>query len=52
MPLTPQQARFHSEGFAIFSEKGDSGKLCTEGLGDTTVRHNVAESLCKTLGYE
>lgn len=54
-PLTPQQAKFYSEGFAIFSEKGESGKLCTEGLdsvGNKEIQRTVAESLCKALGYE
>lgn len=54
-PLTPQQVKFNSEGFAIFSEKGESGKLCAEGLDsadDNTIQKTVAESLCKALGYE
>lgn len=54
-PLTPQQAIFRSDGFAIFSEKGESGKLCTEGLDTPSTKDildTVAESLCKALGYE
>lgn len=54
-PLTPQQVKFNSEGFAIFSEKGDSGKLCAEGLdthNDKHIQRTVSESLCKALGYE
>ncbi|XP_065365129.1 uncharacterized protein LOC135958180 [Calliphora vicina] len=54
-PLVPYLPRFHSEGFAVFSEKGSVGKLCAEGLeGDSklVVRQTVAESLCKSLGYE
>lgn len=54
-PMTPQQKRYHSEGFAIFSEKGESGKLCTEGMDtiyDINIQNTVAESLCKALGYE
>lgn len=54
-PLTPQPAKFNSEGFAIFSEKGESGKLCAEGLelpDDKDIQRTVAESLCKALGYE
>lgn len=54
-PLTPQQAKFNSQGFAIFSEKGESGKLCAEGLDSTDdkeIQKTVAESLCKALGYE
>lgn len=54
-PLSPQQSRFYSEGYAIFSEKGSSGKLCTEGLDSinhVAIQRTVAESLCKALGYE
>lgn len=54
-PLTPLQMKFNSEGFAIFSEKGESGKLCAEGLdtvNDRDIQKTVAESLCKALGYE
>lgn len=54
-PLTPQQVRFNSEGFAIFLEKGESGKLCAEGLdtpNERDIQKTVAESLCKALGYE
>lgn len=54
-PLVPFQPKFHSEGFAVFSEKGTIGKLCAEGLDGgekVTVRQTVAESLCKSLGYE
>uniref|UniRef100_A0A1I8Q2R9 Atrial natriuretic peptide-converting enzyme n=1 Tax=Stomoxys calcitrans TaxID=35570 RepID=A0A1I8Q2R9_STOCA len=54
-PLVPYLPRFHSEGYAVFSEKGSVGKLCAEGLegdGKLVVRQTVAESLCKSLGYE
>ncbi|XP_067641759.1 uncharacterized protein [Eurosta solidaginis] len=54
-PMAPYLPRFHSEGFAVFSEKGVVGKLCAEGLEDDSkliVRQTVAESLCKSLGYE
>lgn len=47
--------KFNAEGFAIFSEKGESGKLCAEGLdtpNDNDIQKTVAESLCKALGYE
>lgn len=53
-PLSPHRPRFHSEGFAVFSEKGGTGKLCSEGLDtarETVIRQTVAESLCKSLGY-
>ncbi|GAB0099413.1 uncharacterized protein DMENIID0001_152690 [Sergentomyia squamirostris] len=55
LPLTPHRNKFYSEGFAIFSEKGLTGKLCAEGLDsekDASVRNTVAESLCKALGYQ
>ena len=55
VPLVPYLPRFHSEGYAVFSEKGVVGKLCAEGLeGDSKliVRQTVAESLCKSLAYE
>lgn len=51
----PYLPRFHSEGYAVFSEKGVVGKLCAEGLeGESKiiVRQTVSESLCKSLGYE
>ncbi|KRK06680.1 uncharacterized protein Dyak_GE15774, isoform B [Drosophila yakuba] len=54
-PLVPYLSRFHSAGYAVFSEKGVVGKLCAEGLeGDAklVVRQTVSESLCKSLGYE
>ncbi|XP_037931965.1 uncharacterized protein LOC119666754 [Teleopsis dalmanni] len=54
-PMVPYLPRFQAEGFAVFSEKGIVGKLCAEGLeGDNKliVRQTVAESLCKSLGYE
>lgn len=54
-PMVPYLSRFHSAGYAVFSEKGVVGKLCAEGLeGDAklVVRQTVSESLCKSLGYE
>lgn len=54
-PVSPQQSRFYPEGFATFSEKGETGKLCTEGLDsihNKNIQRSVAESLCKALGYE
>lgn len=39
----------------MFLEKGETGKLCAEGLEaarDQATRRTVAESLCKALGYE
>lgn len=52
-PLLPHRSKFFSEGFAIFTEKGSTGKLCAEGMEKGSfVRKTVAESLCKALGYE
>lgn len=52
-PILPHRSKYFSEGFAIFTEKGSTGKLCAEGMEKGTfVRKTVAESLCKALGYE
>ncbi|XP_050079805.1 uncharacterized protein LOC126567626 [Anopheles maculipalpis] len=52
-PIVPFRPRFYSEGYAVFSEKGTTGKLCSVGMeGNEYVRNTVAESLCKALGYE
>ncbi|XP_055390020.1 uncharacterized protein LOC129619000 [Condylostylus longicornis] len=54
-PIIPYLPKFYSEGFAIFSEKGKIGKLCAEGLEskiNVGLRQTVAESLCKSLGYD
>lgn len=52
-PLIPHRPQFYHEGFAVFSEKGQTGKLCAEGMeSNSFVRSTVAESLCKALGYE
>lgn len=54
-PLSPHRSRFYSEGFAVFLEKGETGKLCADGLDtvrEGSIRQTVAESLCKALGYE
>lgn len=53
--LVPYLPQFNSEGYAVFFEKGQVGKLCAEGLqgeGKLMIRQTVAESLCKSLGYE
>lgn len=57
--VTPHLPRYHSEGFVIFNEKGEVGKLCTENLNQTIfenntaeILHNVASSLCKSLSYQ
>lgn len=52
-PLIPHRPQFFHEGFAVFSEKGQTGKLCAEGMETNEfVRSTIAESLCKALGYE
>ncbi|XP_055523344.1 uncharacterized protein LOC129717463 [Wyeomyia smithii] len=52
-PIVPYRPRFYSEGYAVFSEKGITGKLCSVGMETNEyVRNTVAESLCKALGYE
>lgn len=57
--VTPHLQRYHHEGFVVFNEKGEIGKLCTENLNEslpanqtTEILHTVASSLCKTLTYE
>nr|XP_023018863.1 atrial natriuretic peptide-converting enzyme [Leptinotarsa decemlineata] len=57
--VTPHLSRYNSEGFIIFNEKGEVGKLCTENINRSlpanqtfAVLHAVASSLCKTLTYE
>lgn len=52
-PMIPHRPKFFTEGFAVFSEKGSTGKLCAEGMENNAyVRNTVAESLCKALGFE
>lgn len=47
-PLIPHRSQFFHEGFAVFSEKGQTGKLCAEGMeSNDFVQSTVAESLCK-----
>lgn len=57
--VTPHLQSYNSEGFVIFNEKGEVGKLCTENLNKSLtenktleVLNTVAVSLCKTLFYE
>lgn len=54
-PIIPHRSKFHTEGFAVFSEKGGTGKLCAEGMDserEIVIRNTVSESLCKALGFE
>uniref|UniRef100_A0A336LL32 CSON010371 protein n=1 Tax=Culicoides sonorensis TaxID=179676 RepID=A0A336LL32_CULSO len=52
-PIIPHRSQFHSEGFAVFTEKGVAGKICAEGMErGSFIRKTVSESLCKALGYE
>lgn len=55
---TPYAARYSSEGFVVFNEKGTIGKLCTANLNATlpgtemeTVLQTAAGSLCSLLTY-
>nr|CAH7757069.1 unnamed protein product [Callosobruchus chinensis] len=57
--ITPHATKYNSEGFVIFNEKGEVGKLCTENINRSlpanqtiAVLHSVASSLCKTLTYQ
>lgn len=53
--ILPHRPKFYDEGYAVFSEKGITGKLCAEGMlteRDRSIRNTVSESLCKALGYE
>lgn len=56
--VTPHLPRYNPEGFVVFNEKGEVGKLCTENLNDTVlanrsveILHTVASSLCQSLTY-
>lgn len=58
-PVSPHLTRYHPEGFVVFNEKSEYGKLCTENLNTMLppnkteqVLRTVATSLCKTLGYQ
>ncbi|XP_018562305.1 atrial natriuretic peptide-converting enzyme [Anoplophora glabripennis] len=57
--VTPHLAKYSSEGYVVFNEKGEVGKLCTENINQSlpvnqtaAVLHSVASSLCKTLTYQ
>ncbi|XP_034239987.1 atrial natriuretic peptide-converting enzyme [Thrips palmi] len=51
--------RYHAEGYVVFNEKGETGKLCTENLNATVPAPNreatlstIATSLCAALSYQ
>lgn len=55
---TPHAAKYNSEGYVMFNEKGTVGKLCTENLNATLpgteiddVLQTAASSLCSLLTY-
>ncbi|KAG7188563.1 hypothetical protein KM043_008195 [Ampulex compressa] len=55
---TPHAAKYTSEGYVVFNEKGTVGKLCTENLNATlpetemeNVLQTAASSLCSLLTY-
>ncbi len=52
-------ARYHAEGYVVFNEKGETGKVCTENLNSTVPAPNrdqtlntIATSLCAALSYQ
>lgn len=56
--VTPHLPKYNPDGFVVFNEKGEVGKLCTENLNDTVlanrsaeILHTVASSLCQSLTY-
>ncbi|XP_066997749.2 atrial natriuretic peptide-converting enzyme [Anabrus simplex] len=59
IPTTPHQPYYFSEGYVVFNEKGQSGKLCTENLNTTipepnreTTLNSIAASMCSLLSYQ
>ncbi|KAL1498247.1 hypothetical protein ABEB36_009077 [Hypothenemus hampei] len=57
--ISPHEISYHQEGFVVFNERGDLGKLCVESLNRTLsenkteeVLSTVAVSLCKALKYQ
>ncbi|GLH06266.1 Serine protease nudel [Gryllus bimaculatus] len=59
MPATPHQPYYFSEGYVVFNEKGQNGKLCTENLNSTVPEPNwestlntIASSMCSLLSYQ
>ena len=59
LPATPHHSQYFSEGYVIFNEKGDVGKICTENLNTTVPEPNreatlntIATSLCTVLSYK
>lgn len=51
--------RYHAEGYVVFNEKGETGKVCTENLNSTVPAPNrdqtlntIATSLCAALSYQ
>jgi hypothetical protein len=58
-PATPHHSQYYSEGYVIFNEKGQVGKICTENLNTTVPEPNregtlntIAASLCGVLSYK
>ncbi|KAJ8918592.1 hypothetical protein NQ315_013097 [Exocentrus adspersus] len=56
--VTPHLARYSSEGFVVFNDRGEIGKLCTENINQSlpanqtvAVLHSIASSLCRSLTY-
>lgn len=56
--VTPHLSKYNADGYVVFNEKGEIGKLCAENLNDTVlanrsaeILHTVASSLCQSLSY-
>ncbi|XP_069697867.1 atrial natriuretic peptide-converting enzyme [Periplaneta americana] len=59
LPTTPHHMQYFSEGYVVFNEKGQVGKICTENLNTTVPEPNreatlntIATSLCGILSYK
>lgn len=58
--VTPHLSRYDSEGYVVFNEMGEVGKVCAENLNVTApsanrsaeILHAVASSLCRSLTYK
>jgi hypothetical protein len=58
-PATPHHSQYYPEGYVVFNEKGQFGKICTENLNTTVPEPNreatlntIATSLCSILAYK
>jgi hypothetical protein len=58
-PSTPHHSQYYPEGYVVYNEKGQFGKICTENLNSTVPEPNreatlntIATSLCSILAYK